>query len=252
MEIGRRIFDPSQHKGLDRTVRLRAEPFQLQIVHHIISIGWRLMTRGAAPFAKKEVFTLDFLLRRLLPVQPTGHWVKLRGRGKIDHVLHLRHMGDLEAVDYIDAFFHRPDRIAVEIGCALFKLGKILHRPEAAFGAVDLLIEQSPDARRVDAKPIRLRSRIRVQVELPGCVKIDMTVETGDAQAGLCRFPVMRRVEFFLRELSHQQSEPVELHRRDETSKQPIKVFGIQDLSLGDIAKFGMRSEKNRRRELIR
>ena len=181
VQIGRRIFNASQHKGLDGTVRLRSESFQLQIMHHMIGIGRRLMTSGAAGLAKKELLALDFLLRRLLPVESGRHRIELRGRRKIDHVLHLRHMGHLQAIDHVHAFFHRPDRIAIEIGRPLFKLGKILHGPEAAFGPMDLLVEQSPKAGRVDTESIGLRSGIRVQMELPRRVKIDMTVQTGDA-----------------------------------------------------------------------
>ena len=117
-------------------------------------------------------------------------------------------------------------------------------------GTVDLLIEKPPQARRVEAEPIGLGPGIRVQMELPEGVKIDMTIETGYAQAGLDRFTVVRRVEFFLRELRHQQAEPVQLHRGDQPSKQPIKVLGVHDLTLGHIAQFGMRRQKDGRWEL--
>ena len=250
MEIRRRIFNPSQHKGLDGPVRFCSESFELQIVHHMIGVRRRLVTRGASRLAKKEFLALNFLFRRFLSVQSGRHRIELRGGRKIDHVLHLRHMGHLEPINHIDALFHRPDRIAIEIGGALFKLGEILHGPEAAFGAVDLLIEEPPQARRVDAEPIGLGPGIRVQMELPGGVEIDMTVETGHAQAGLDRFAVVRRVEFFLRELRHQQAEPVQLHRGDKPSKQSIKVLGVQDLALGHIAQFGMRRQKDGRGEL--
>ena len=57
------------------------------------------------------------------------------------------------------------------------------------------------------------------------------------------------QVEFFLRKLSHQQAKPVKLQRRDETSKQPIKVFGVQHFALRDIAEAGMCGQNDRRGE---
>ena len=115
---------------------------------------------------------------------------------------------------------------------------------------MNLLVVQAPKARRVDTESIGLRSGVRIQVELPRRVKIHMAIKTRDAQAGLGRFAIVRGIEFFLWELSHQQPEPVKLHRGDEATKQSIEVLRVQHFALGHIAELWMRRQEDGRREL--
>src|SRR6185503_2510376 len=114
---------------------------------------------------------------------------------------------------------------------------------------MDLLVKQTTEAGCIDPESILLGSRIRVQMKLSCRMKIHMTVKTGNAQTGFRRFSIMGRIKFLLGKLGHQEPESVELDRRDKTPKEPIKILGVQHFSLGDIAQFGMRRQKNGRRE---
>jgi hypothetical protein len=44
------------------------------------------------------------------------------------------------------------DGIAVEVGGALLELGEVFDRAQAAFGAMDLLVEEPPQARGIEAQ----------------------------------------------------------------------------------------------------
>ena len=88
--------------------------------------GW--MTRRAAGLAVKQLFASQFAFRRLIRDQSALD-VQFRCRGKVQHVLHLGHMRYLDAAQFHKALLHGMDGIAVEIGRALLKLGKIFNRP---------------------------------------------------------------------------------------------------------------------------
>ena len=53
-------------------------------------------------------------------------------RGKVEHVLHLRHVRDLNAIEDVKSFLHRVKLIAVEVGRPLLELREVFHRTEAA------------------------------------------------------------------------------------------------------------------------
>src|SRR6185503_16200890 len=46
VQIGRRIFDPSQHERLNGTVRRRPESLKMKIMHLVVRKRRRLMTEG--------------------------------------------------------------------------------------------------------------------------------------------------------------------------------------------------------------
>ena len=132
MKVWGRVLDAAQDEGLDGTIPLRAKALQMKVMHLMIGIRRGLMANGAPGLAEKHIFTLDFKRRCLLPVEPACHRIQFGSRRKVDHVLHLRHVGDGNAINNIHPFFDRPDHVAVEIGRALFELREILDRPKAA------------------------------------------------------------------------------------------------------------------------
>src|SRR5215813_4495885 len=76
-------------------------------------------------------------------------WLR-RGR-KIEHVLHLSHMADLNPVEDIYALLHGVDCVTVEIRGALLELGEVFHRTQAALGAMNLLIKEAAQADGIKA-----------------------------------------------------------------------------------------------------
>jgi len=61
-------------------------------------------------------------------------------------------------------------------------------------------------------------------MKLSGGVAVHMTVEAGDAEAGVAALPVVRRVELLLRKRREQQAQSVELNRRQQVLEQSIVV----------------------------
>src|SRR3954465_13928283 len=113
-------------------------------------------------------------------------------------------MTDLDAVQDIHALLDSVDLIAIEIGCALFEFGEVLDGAQAALGGVDLLIEHSSETGRIQSEAPFLRSVIRIQVKLAGCVSIHMAIETGNSQTRLTALAIISGIEFLLREWSQQ------------------------------------------------
>ena len=56
-------------------------------------------------------------------------------------------------------------------------------------------------------------------MKLPGGMEIHMTIQAGDAQAGLGGFPIGREIEFLLWKLSDQHSQAIQLNWSDQASK---------------------------------
>ena len=165
--------------------------------------------------------------------------VKLGGRGEVEHVLDLRHVRDLNAIEDVEAFLHRVDLIAVEICRPLLELGEVFHRAQAALRAVDLLVEDAAKTDGVQPQPTLLGAVVGVQVELAGCVSIDVTIEAGHAEAGVGALAVVRGVEFFLRKRREQEPQAVELHGGEDIFEEPIIVVDRDDFTARDVTELG-------------
>ena len=121
---------------------------------------------------------------------------------------------------------------------------------KAALGAVNLLVEHSAQAGRVEAEAPFLRAVVRVEVELPGGVPVDMAVETGDAEARLAALAVIGRIEFLLRQRRQQNLQAVELDRGQDILEQTVKVIDRDNLTARDIAELWTVLQEDGRREL--
>ena len=115
----------------------------MEIVHVMVGERRRLMTGNTLGLSVKEILAFGFEWRGFRAVQPSGHGIKFRRRWKIDHVLHLRHVGDRYPINDVHAFLHGPYGIAVEVGRALLEFRKIFHRADGTLGTVDLLVEHA-------------------------------------------------------------------------------------------------------------
>ena len=200
MQVRRALLDAAQRKGLDRPQRgFVDKPLDSEIVHLVIEVERWGMTGGALPLAKEHLFAAPFALGGPGGIQPPLRR-ELRGRRKVEHVLHLGHMRDLDAIQDHQALLHGMDRIAVKVRGPLFELGKILHRAQAALGAVNLLVEHPPQAGGIEPHPPLLRAVIRIQMELGRRMPVDMAVQAGNPQAGGGTLAVIGRIELFLRQ----------------------------------------------------
>ena len=81
---------------------------------------------------------------------------------------------------------------------------------------MDLLVEQSAQAGRVEAKTPLLRPDIGIEVKLPGGMAIYVAIKARHAKAGLRGFTVIGRIEFLLRQRRQQHLKPVKLDRGQE------------------------------------
>ena len=77
---------------------------------------------------------------------------------------------------------------------------------------MDFLIEQAAETDGVQSNAPLLGPDVWSDVKLAGGVAVDMTIETGDTQAGTCALAVVGGVEFFLRKrCEKQEPESVDL-----------------------------------------
>ena len=99
----------------------------MEVVHLIIKIKRCWMAGGALRFAKEQFLPREFASRGLRRVEHARDG-QFRRRRKVEHILHLGHVGHLDAVQNVHAFLEGVNHIAIEVGAALLKLGKVLDR----------------------------------------------------------------------------------------------------------------------------
>ena len=138
--------------------RLVDEALDLQVVHLVIEVERRRMAAGALRLAEEELLAAQ--LGSVSPSRGSSRpgQVELRRRREVEHVLHLRHVDDLDPVEDVHALLDGVDLVAVEVGGALLELGEVLDRAQAALRAVDLLVEQAAQAHRVEPEAALLRA----------------------------------------------------------------------------------------------
>ena len=78
---------------------------------------------------------------------------------------------------------------------------------------------------------------------------VDVAVQTCHSQRRLQAFPIVRRIELFLRKRCEEQPQAIELNRRKNVLEEPVVVVDRNDLSAGDISQFGPVVEEDRRRK---
>src|SRR5207249_1816247 len=73
---------------------------------------------------------------------------------------------------------------------------------------------------------------------------------TGDAQAGLLRLAVVRRIELLLGQRSQQEAQSLQLHGSQKVLEQAAEIVDRNDLAARDIAQLGPLLQEDRRGEL--
>ena len=127
VQIRRAVFNPPQRERLDRpNTGFLQEALQMQVVHLMVEVEGRGVTACALPFAEEHLLAAPFAFGRLTRIETSGCRVELRCRRKVQHVLHLSHVTDLNAIEDHHALLHGVNRIAVEVGSPLFELREVL------------------------------------------------------------------------------------------------------------------------------
>ena len=142
--------------------RLVDEAFEPEIVHAVVEIDGRSMAFGASALAEEHLLAAALGIGGFRRIEPGGGDVEFGRRREVEHVLHLRHVRNLDAIELSKTFFHGVDRIAVEIGGAEFEFGEVLDRAETPLGTVQLLIEHAAQADRVETETPFLRPVVRI------------------------------------------------------------------------------------------
>ena len=115
---------------------------------------------------------------------------------------------------------------------------------------MNLLIEQAAQTDGVQSHAPLLGPYVWSDVELTARVAIHMTIQARHSQAGLGTLAIVGRVELFLRERRHQQTQAIELHGCQDVFEQAVIVVDRDHFASGNVAQLGPVLQKHRRRKL--
>src|ERR1019366_9265761 len=178
-------------------------------------------------------------------------YTEFRRWGKIQDLLELRHVVDLAtALQDIDALLRRQHWIAVEVGRALFELGKVLHGFQRTLRAEETLHVDSAQRRRLDAVAELLWTGVASEVRRTVRVSVGVAIEAGDAEARAYRSAVLCGVILLLWKRRYQEAQPLHLLRIEDATEDLIEVLASDELPLGDVSEIGTCGEVDRWREL--
>ena len=147
--------------------------------------------------------------------------------------MHLR-----SAIQDVQAFFCRQDRVAVEIGSALFKFRKVFNGLQRTLRTKQALNIDAAQGRRFYAVAIFLRPDVTDQVHRARRVPVHVTIQASDADHafGFFGLAVRRGVELLLRELCDEQAQTIELLGIENAVEQLVIVAERHDLPFRYIA----------------
>src|SRR5262245_57951318 len=215
MKVRRRLFYPTQWKGLDRSLRRRqhsvdrlrlVEALHLQVMHQVVGVIGRNVTDRAVRLAEEERLAAQLRLAGLRRVE-TAIDVKLRRGRKVEQFLHLGHEMNLAAaLQRVDAFLGGDDLVAVEVSAALFELGEVFNRSQSALRTEEALDIDSAQGGRVYPPPVSLRADVADQMRPSVGVAVDVTIEACHPAARPFSAAVFGDVELLLRELRREQA----------------------------------------------
>src|SRR5437764_1669883 len=134
------------------------------------------MTGDTLRFAKEKFLPANLAFIRFGRVEAGSRRVQFRRGRKVEHILHLRHVTDLHAIDNVRTFLEGVNLIAVEVGRALLELGEVFDGTQTALRAMHLLIEKSAQTDGVEPHSPLLWPIIGIQVELSCSVAIHMAI----------------------------------------------------------------------------
>src|SRR5262245_34709848 len=109
MHVRRTVFDSAEREGLDWPVSrlIFDEPLDMQIMQLIVEVDRRRVALRALALSKEDLLASQFTFRRSIAEEPSGCRVEFRRRCKVEHVLHLRHVTDRNAIQNVHSLFDR-------------------------------------------------------------------------------------------------------------------------------------------------
>src|SRR5262249_14763338 len=153
------------------------ESLHLQVMHQVVGVVGRNVTDRAVRLAEEDRLAAQLRLTGLRRVE-TAIEVELRRGRKVEQFLHLGHEMNLTAaLQRVDAFLCGDDRVAVEVGAALFELGEVLDRAHDALRTEKALDVDSTQGGRVYPSPVSLRSDVAHQMGPSVGVAVDVAIE---------------------------------------------------------------------------
>jgi hypothetical protein len=138
------------------------EALQVKIMHLMVQVARQDMTIRALAFAKEDLLASQLRLSRFRFDKPARDNIDLGRRRKIEHVLHLRHVADLDVVQNVHAFLDGMNFVAVEVCGALLEFGEVFDRTQTTFRAVNLLIEYAAQTYSVQTEAAFFWPYVRV------------------------------------------------------------------------------------------
>src|SRR5207237_10634984 len=97
----------------------------------IVEVEWWRVATGTLTFVDEDLLAAQFALGGPCRVKPSSCRVELGRWREVQHVLKLRHMADLNPIEYVHAFLDCMNLIAIEVGGTLLELCEVLNRTQA-------------------------------------------------------------------------------------------------------------------------
>jgi hypothetical protein len=107
------------------------------------------MAQGALALSQEHLLASQLTRACFGLIETSGHRVELGRWRKIQHILHLRHVADLDAIQNVHAFLDGVDFITVEIRRSLLEFGEVFDGAQASLGGMNLLVENSANTHGV-------------------------------------------------------------------------------------------------------
>src|SRR5688572_19926726 len=101
---------------------------------------WTGMAIRALRLSEKQLLASKLALCGLFALQTPGLKIEFGRRRKVEHVLHLGHMTDLDTIEDVHSLLYRVDFVAIKIRCPLLELCKVFNGSQASLRSMNLLI----------------------------------------------------------------------------------------------------------------
>src|SRR5436190_15108637 len=101
---------------------------------------------------------------------------------------------------------------------------------------MDLLLADAAKTDRIKTEAPLLRAIVGIEMELRSGMAIDMTIETGNAEAWIMSFAIICGIEFLLGKRGHEHTQAIQLHWSENVFKEAKEIIDRNDFTLRDVA----------------
>jgi hypothetical protein len=130
------------------------------------------------------------------------------------------------AVQDVDSFWGRDNRVTIKVGRALLKFGEVFDCFQGPLRAEQPLNVDSPERRRVDTVSHLLGTNVSRLVRGRIGTPILMAIKAGNSQTRMFRAAIRRLIELLLRKWRQQQPQAFQLFGIENAIKQRLVVAG--------------------------